>query len=788
MTRKNWEHLRIINKQIENPEFSFIFTINLDGKINIHDKIIENINSNKGRVGRKPQRKRENDQITREEFYNEKKTLFENLLDLESDRRPHYKYKPLEPTPLSHFIARTFLNKAVLACWETELDKKILKYILRKTKKRVTRPTRDTNKDISELQRRIRLVRAFLKPDLITIEIKLFSTGVVSLLIRSKLKDPGDARPIKLLPEEIIALLEYPNLAVDRSIPSLNKDGQIETGKEKSLSGFLNIFAYELANFVFNDFFRCLSDENKKEKTQFLKILRVFEKKGTDRYQITTRYKKGKYTNKIIKVCVTRVPNLKFLSEKVSCEWVKGEQYIVYRGDPEEQDKYLLLQQYKDSDKDHSNISRMFSVISESQPEENLPLYWNAPIHVYPYVGIRLNLVPGCYVDRTTGFLKPVAINVFTAMATQTPEFLRYLNTGLDISSYLKKNSVTKGQQDTIIIERRGFVAAGNRRIGIREEDLSLTNPYNTLLFCFESTFATSKSVGSFNRELEEFVSWKVQEHLNVSTKTWVYILAIQQKRRLVLYSVLLLLVLVFLELNLSCEFLGIECSLFFLIHVCVLSVFAAIFLSAVKHILVTHPISDLLNKARTLSPCEDFSSNITPSLTSEIALKGTTKVKEFTLNVLIDTVHRRLENYGHFLKTSNESLIVKVNWLISMTVLYVGIIKLVGPENAVSPLWISKINDFPKFFWSKLDVILTWGVNSFERHIGVTAQMLVVELVLFPLLWVLVISIKTKQTCRESLIKEFRAPISNWFHFRMKLVGMKLKLFWYSIKKRGAR
>ncbi|MEC4677194.1 MAG: hypothetical protein VST69_00375, partial [Nitrospirota bacterium] len=419
----------------------------------------------------------------------------------------------------------------------------------------------------------------------------------------------------------------------------------------------------------------------------------------------------------------------------------------------------------------------MFSIISEEKPSSK-PLhnrhYWNAPIHVYPYVGVRLNSIPRRYIETATGLLKPVAINIFTSIASQNPEFLEHLNVDLNVPRYLKENSVTKGLRDVIFIERRGFVAAGNRRTGEREEDLSLTNPYNTLLFCFESTFATSKSVGSFNRELEEFVSWKVQEHLKVSTKTWVYKLAIQQKRVLFSFLVSFALLLSFLALNLPCKTWGIECSLLVLINICVLVVFVAIFLSAVKHILVTHPISDLLNKARTLSPCEDFSSNITPSLTSDIALKGTTKIKGFTLNILIDTVHRRLENYGHFLKTSNESLIVKINWLISMTVLYVGIIKLVAPaSNKLFPS-VSKINELPKFLGSELDAILTWYLNFFERHVSGTLQILVVVLILLPFLWALLISIRTKKPYRDTLMREIRAPIDNFYHFKVKP-----KAFW---------
>ncbi len=56
----------IENEIIQNPEFSFIFSTNLDGKIDIIDNIITNINDHRSSVNR--ERKTFKEKITRYEF------------------------------------------------------------------------------------------------------------------------------------------------------------------------------------------------------------------------------------------------------------------------------------------------------------------------------------------------------------------------------------------------------------------------------------------------------------------------------------------------------------------------------------------------------------------------------------------------------------------------------------------------------------------------------------------------------------------------------------------------
>lgn len=586
---------------ILDPEFTFIFTINLDGKINMRSILRDNQKKLSKLIG---------DYKTEplEQYFIAKDKYFEKLLstgcgkctDKHNQPACTIKYNNITRSKLSYFIDSDFIQKAVLGCWELDQNLKNengdtlfssdhFQNILGKYSS-IHADKIETNKGIitveekeiplSQLPRYTQIADSKLT-------IKLFSNGSLSILIR--LKFVGEK--IKITPYNLIKLIQFPNMVVPQYTNSA-------TLPEEPITGFLNYLAYDIANNAFNTFFKCLQ-KNKDEKGEnivdYIEIERVKKKgwiwnKHKHRYTILKRYEDGKYTvNETAEKLVKLPDGIEFPEDlKNKIRYDNANQLLIFKGIMSQEEKNKLLNLSTD-DRYMKAIEALF--------QRSLNMKDVMYIQSWPYVGVMFDrpeeLKSLDNVKDNSDHRK--LSKLLVAVATQTKEFIKHFT---DPYKYLKENSITRGSQDAIVLERRGFVACGIRH---EREDQNLdrknflNNPFATLVFSIEAIMANVKSVNAFNKELEEYVSPAINDMLH---------------KRIHLF-----------------------------------------------HIFKIRKLYRLVSKARALSPCEDFSSNIIPNLRSQIAIEGSLRIQKFALNILIESVRHRLENFGHFLRTTHESL-----------------------------------------------------------------------------------------------------------------------------------
>jgi hypothetical protein len=241
-------------------------------------------------------------------------------------------------------------------------------------------------------------------------------------------------------------------------------------------------------------------------------------------------------------------------------------------------------------------------------------------IRTYPYVGVMFDSPMALKLgdEREDNPQYKAFAKLLAGVSTQTSEFLKH---HYDPMEYLRKESLTRGSKDAIVVQERGFVACGIRHGTEREE--FLTKPYAALIFSIETVMATLKSVNAFNKELEDTVSPEVNRVLTGG----------KDKKDNEIYQ-------------------------------------------------DVEKLRLMVSKARSLSPCEDYSSNLLIHLRSAIAASGARKMQDFALNKLVEGVQHRLDNFGHFLKTAHEGLIITRNgkvsesmnkmtkWIVGLTVI----------------------------------------------------------------------------------------------------------------------
>jgi len=749
------------------PEFAYIYTVSLDGKIDVYDDVKDHIKQNEKQLGRTFEN--ENKRLTRNEYATGKQPLFKKILDHDPKYNQadihgciEFAHERLDIDDLSYFVSPTFINKAVLACWEvnlkckdndTEVNLKKKNNINTEDKCSVTSliekrlAARGLKKCTPIIQQKGKQTKVDVTDLLITAKLKLFSTGSLSIRINVK---PKNKNSCEFDPDDIINAIQYPNLSVCEQKPSIDSDGNIEISNYESKvhsqnSGILNVYCYELSGIIFNTFFRRLKHYEERQAIskskgntntlKYLSITRLHEQASPiDRYRISSRHNRGLYTKKSAKAYVEGKINLSGISQRASYKPNPEDNetgFITYSGDLKKSDVNLLLARNYKSNKNLKSILKLIMLLANVTPnpphinidsktdivpdDKILPIdnyiinalyskpntfkikeilkscrliistfnesesmnnnygyLWNAPLYVTPYIAVKFDDLPeSCFEQEAgkKGMLRKEMVCSLVAMATQTQPFIDSLNIPDDTSKYLDTASLSRGKRDAIIMERRGLIAACNREPEGNNKSLDI--PYNTMIFCIESCFATTKSVSSYNKELEEFVSWKVSNMLKGSSTNIIFKMASSP-------AVLLLAGITLLTL--------LAISIFSAVYgkmalITVMATIFALLLYMIGHQFITyidlHKLRELINKARTLSPCEDFSSNIAPSLKSEISLKAAERANTYGLNSLIDTVHRRLENHGHFLKSSNESLNARITWLLSCTMLFMVCVNL---------------------------------------------------------------------------------------------------------------
>ncbi len=518
---------------------------------------------------------------------------------------------------------------------------------------------------------------------------------------------------------------------------TVNRDGSVseydkyndELGPEEA-SGLLNIFSYELASHVFNEFFICLSVHE--DNAKLLKVLRIHKDSNETNNLITTRYKLGRYTKKNVRAYVSQKPDFRKagLSDQVSFEFepdgntnlIGG--YIIYEGNTYDDSNSPDISSLRMSDEaklyryyytygDHNDIVNlviMFALIKKryeqddkylnnlrdvksqkhyetivktvkerlTEKTKHKGLLWEAPLHIQPYIGVQLKELPKAYIDRVTSqetkfaHLRYFSMQIFTAIATQTNEFMLHLNIPRsDHLGYLRKHSMFRGSLDAMVIEKRCIVVArGREHDEERNDDANFSPPiarhYENVLFCLETIFATTKSVSNFNKELEENITWKISnilqgKPLSILSKVFHWLGFGNTIKYLYTWGLVV-------GLGAFCLLL-IRQDIFAYLMIAVFILFPRV-LFYWAELRDFSKLRYLLNTARTLSPCEDFSSNIEPSLRTEATIRAAQRAKSFGLDILIDTVHNRMENYGHFINTYYASLNTKLALFFTLIVI----------------------------------------------------------------------------------------------------------------------
>ena len=711
--------------KINAPEFSFIFTVALDGKLNISDKAEKaphkygeyrdgksyrcGVNIKDGVIDRRHI-------ILSEIFAVGDKDNCGNGKN-ESGIEEQFQLSRLgefDKPYIKDFVFSSFIKDSLLAYWKYNVFKDdAFDDILSGAMKRYA----NGGGDLHELpEKTVELARSF------TSEIKLFSCGSVSILIKSEQTiinsyDNG----IKLSPAEIKGFLSFPDLAADRTryVVKGNEVKVAGAGERKwEVCGFLNIFAHGLASHVFNKFFRSLSDFQHRKGCGYLSVNKILKNTADGELLVTDGFEMGRYTNKVVKTIVSIPPDLAQLSNRVGFdEDVHGDLYLFYTGDPLKQDERRLYKQYKDNKVDLVSLTKLFALI-KSPPEkldeieiseELLDIFvrdgasgnfmqkyaikkemkevagklWNAPLNTFPYIGIKFNSLSSEYVDAD--YQKLASLDLLSIVAFRKPDFLN--GKSMDDDS-LHNNSIIRTEKDTIVAEPGGLaVVEGASTSKMKEVYIGSASescyglPYNTIIFCFEAIFAAEEAARLCCNELEDDVSARMNGvHRNgakglLMFSGWTKIAALFGS--VALFSLFALGMPVVANCGLA---------LVIILHMC----------SMLRVYRGCSELSELIVRIRSLSFCGDASLRLFSSLRSEIVIKVAKAAYGFGLKAASKRVKEHLKRYEYVLKNSSRAAVASVNLVLLFLITYGVIINLLFSENMI-------------FSWREL--VMTFGM-----------------------------------------------------------------------------
>jgi len=525
------------NPYIRNPIFSFIYTVNLDGRIT--QKTDEKDKEYYSRL------------IDNKKYSSELRDRFifygNSSIDLD--------FKYTEPTEyLQHFIDEHFLDKAVCGTWKLEKHEMLLnKNDVLRTKELNSHLNRTIDESSNNLQ-----VSFFNQP-----KVEMFKTGAVSITIDFHITANG--KPIRIGAEDCIKLIKYPNLVKHISIRKYLEqyEKKLEGEDIGPIPGVLNVLSSQICQVIFE-----------------------------------------KFIEKIQEDAVKSLISEKIKKERSVFSKFKGRRYHA---------------------KNETGTNR---------------------IPIYPYIGVLFNTFPS-YADIASedGSTRDRGCKLLFALANHTQAFLTNFQEPYE---YLLRKDISRGKHDAIILERRGLVAAGSRS---PSWDDFIENAYQTLMFSISSIIATTKSVSSFNKDIEEAISNQVSKIVTSE---------IRDRR--------------FIRLS--------------------------------KKMKDINKVKSLISKARTLSPCEDISTNIIPYIRSRISYEGILRFRKFALDQVIELVHSRLENYGHFMRTEYDKISTKYKDTFNKSVL---ILTIVAVFIGINNFNYSNLTDFFSNF--ELTVLLFYSL-----------------------------------------------------------------------------
>lgn len=441
------------------------------------------------------------------------------------------------------------------------------------------------------------------------IEVKLFRAGTLSILIRFGWTKPGD----KLLLDDCLNYVRYPENIIIK--------------QDECCSGPLNKFAQILSQEIIKDFLgNSVFEEIRNIMIESFKPLKADTKlienikKATNFYDTDNNVNLyvGTFCSKITKHCIhedifTNDSNtMKDLIEK---EIINYSQKNVNdkdkNKDKDESDKTLYLNNII-QDKDH---------LCEWLNEKGIIIAQDLIDNIYEEFNKEKKIE-----WSTDSMGKKILI----ALANTTPEFLNYFK---DPDHYVDTvKNIARGDE-IIMLERRSWVIASNRlkkddgygtryRIGIIE----------CLLYCLEAIISTTRAIETFNENMEEEVK-VISYDFNKELATMISKEEITDK-----------------------DYNSIKKKL--------------------------RKFVEIISHARSISPCEDIITSIGAHLKSMTAIKAVKSVREvLELNSLISLARERMKNYSHFLQTGHDILMAKrtekTNW--SIEILTWGVLILTG-------------------------------------------------------------------------------------------------------------
>ena len=715
------------NIKIDAPEFSFIFTVALDGRLSI---------SNKAEKAWRKHVENGRSWNIKSDVIDERHVILSEIFEVKDDNsdgakgrasKEQFVYSRLgefDKPYIKDFVKGSFIKDSVIAYWKYNVfNDEAFDDILSDSMKRYSYGGGDLH---GLPEKTVELARSF------TSEIKLFSCGAVSILIKNEQTiinryDNG----IKLSPAEIKGFLAFPDLAADQN-RYIVKDKDVTVvgtaGRKLDVCGFLNILTHGLASHVFNKFFRSLLDFQHKKSCEYLAVSKVLRNASERETIVTDGFEMGRYTNKVVKAVVSMPPDTTKLSCRVGFdEDVHGDLYLFYTGDPLMQDERLLYKQYKDNKADLISLTKMFALIKRPLekldeieiPEDLLNIFdqedasdntlekyvkkyaiekeirevagklWNAPLNTSPYIGIKFNSLPSVYVDANC--LKPAAFDLLYTVASEMPEFLNVKSIKGDFLhnnsiSRIRKNAIAVGPGGLTVMES-GFNDEMKKRYISSESESCYNVPYNTIIFCFESIFAVEKAAHICNNELEKDVAAKMDGIPGNSAKG------------LLMFSGWTMDAVLFGAMALSFLFaLGMH-----VVANCGLALVIVLHMYNMLRVYINcRKLSELIVKVRGISFCGDASSWLFSSLRSEIVIKAAKVAYGFGLKTASNRAKEHLKRYEYILKNRNKAAIVQVNLDLLLLIVYSGIINLLFSNNMI-------------FSWRVL--VMTFGVNVSEHE-----------------------------------------------------------------------
>jgi len=641
---------------IPDPEFKYIFTIDLGGRIVDKKKIFDEIRVN-------PPAPDVDGRTTIERRYIRK----EHVINFRGETTEDIYYMlNMEESTVRHYIDRYLLKHSTPLRWF--LNKKIANDLLKKSLTRFKnekarcgsckrphkeecaeyinfhkRLVNDIFQKEEEAVEKILLYKGEWDDDrsedfrLAGIELKLFRAGALSILIR--VRWPG-----LLTLDDCLNFIRYPENIVIK--------------QNECYLGPLNSFAHLLAEEVYNDFrnskvfsdvrekiINCFVplDENKKLEFKKLVIDESYSKNDTDNIALKLNSYVGVFCPQILEVEIDRdIHKKEFINSNVYKELI-NEKIIIELGDRNDHIKLSstittkneLEGRLKKTNLNQDEIKLILSIWHEyfvaneeyKKIEEKVNVENNAILNKNRYIKKRKREYLKNIIYKKFNTLRRHEISWWDSekgqksvisIANTTPEYTKFFR---DPLKYITKKNIARGNE-IIMLERRSWIIASNRLHKDSEESTRYRiGIVECLLYSLEAIIATTLAIETYNEHMEEIIK-PVSHEFNTAISESFNPGIIEN----------------FSDRTKLAEF-------------------------------VTK-----FSRARSISPCEDIITSMEAHLISSTSIKAIEAMRDvLELNSLISLARERMKNYGYFLQTGHHILISEEQKLINKKLLEIN-------------------------------------------------------------------------------------------------------------------